>query len=159
MLRQMISNQNLIQLCCSQYGNYVIQSILSLEFEDFYCDIRRTLIRNVFANIVILSTNKAASNVVEECMALSAQVYEEGIGYLLDIMLGNGCLIRLVHHRYANYCVQSLLTLTKGKQQKRLIVEIESIANLRSTTYAQHIVEKIKKIKGNKMRGRKGKYM
>eukprot|EP01084_Bolivina_argentea_P216358 367587_1 len=149
MLSEMVSQDNLLHLCQSQYGNYVIQHILALSFDHDDCqDIKRKVVRNVFGNVLYLSKNKYGSNVVERCLQKANDKQRD---YLLDQVLSNNILIQMVKHKYANYVVQKLLTFCNTKQQHRLIYQIErTIPNLRTFNYGKHIMDKIKKIKQSK---------
>jgi len=151
MLKEMVSKDNLLHLCQSQYGNYVIQHILKLSFkngQDKCENIKQQVVNNVFRNVLYLSKNKYGSNVVENCLEFAD---DKDRDLFLDQILNKKSkqiLCEMVKHKYANYVIQKLLNYCNVKQQQRLIHHIErNIPNLRTMNYGKHIMDKIKKIK------------
>jgi len=93
-LREVVKRDNLLKLCRSQYGNYVIQHVLKLnehphraeygergrlrvkgwqhcpaKYRNDKClGIKAQVIETVFGSVEVLSKNKYGSNVVEKCL-------------------------------------------------------------------------------------------
>jgi len=110
-LREVVKRDNLLKLCRSQYGNYVIQHVLKLnehshrtEYDEHgrlqrkgwqHCpvqyrndkcmDIKAQVIETVFGSVEQLSKNKYGSNVVEKCLHRATEQQAE---LLLDHILG-----------------------------------------------------------------------
>ena len=149
MLSELVTESNLMHLCQSGYGNYVIQHILNLSFvKDDCAEIKQAVIRTVFKNTVYLSKNKHGSQVVEKCLLKASH---KDIDYLLDTILlqqNKSCLINMVEHEFANYVIQRLLKFSNDSQRQRLMNEIEcNIPNLRELKFGKHIMDKMKKLK------------
>jgi len=143
-LRTMVARDNLLEMCQSQYGNYVIQRILKLCFgADQFLQLKRDVMRNVFASVERLSVNKYGSNVVESCVEHASDRQRQ---MLLDQILKGDCLVKMVRHKFGNYVVQKMLTLGSQKQVTRLVKAIESRippGGQRSAPYVKHIFAKI----------------
>mmetsp|Transcript_60922 Transcript_60922/g.96840 ORF Transcript_60922/g.96840 Transcript_60922/m.96840 type:complete len:803 (-) Transcript_60922:1475-3883(-) len=154
MLKEMIRKANLLHLCQSQYGNYVIQHILKLSFfqdseqpDDCHL-IKQQVIKSVFENVVYLSKNKYGSNVVENCLDFATDLQKEVVLNAIINKKSKQILCEMVKHKYANYVIQRLLNSCNVKQQKRLVNAIErNVTNLRTLNYGKHIMDKIKKLK------------
>merc|ERR1719334_1837187 len=144
LLREMVARDNLLEMCQSQYGNYVIQRILKLCFgADQFLQLKRDVMHNVFASVERLSVNKYGSNVVESCVEHASDRQRQ---MLLDQILKGDCLVKMVRHKFGNYVVQKMLTLGSQKQVQRLVKAIESRippGGQRSAPYVKHIFAKI----------------
>jgi hypothetical protein len=110
-LREVVKKDNLLKLCRSQYGNYVIQHVLKLNEHPHRADydehgrlqmkgwqhcplkyrndkcmaLKAQVIATVFGSVEQLSKNKYGSNVVEKCLHRAT---EEQAELLLDRILG-----------------------------------------------------------------------
>lgn len=144
-------DENVLELCTSKYGNYVIQDILQLQYGNDDCQqIKNYFIKKIFKHVWVLSKNKFGSNVVEKCIMNSSS---KQIDFLLrQVATGKNIkfLGKMMNDKFANYCVQKLLVSCNAKQQKRLVVAIE--ANIEAvrganTHYGKHIMEKVEQIK------------
>ena len=110
-LREVVKRDNLLKLCRSQYGNYVIQHVLKLnershrkeydqsgnvilkgwqhcpqQYRNDQClALKGQVIETVFGNVHKLSMNKYGSNVVEKCLFRATDKQKD---FLLDQLLG-----------------------------------------------------------------------
>jgi len=162
-LREVVKRDNLLALCRSQYGNYVIQHVLKLtakswshcpaEYRGDHClAIKDEVIRIVFGNVVALSHNKYGSNVVEKCLSRATG---QQIDLLLDRILapkpGRGgqhdpskTLRGMMNDQFANYVIQNVIRECSGRHRQRMVAFIEEhVPNLRAMKYGKHILEKI----------------
>ena len=122
-----------------QFGNYVVQYVLDLDFQI----VRVDLIREFSGHIATLSTQKFSSNVIEKCLkvaALSVQVL------LIDEIMQPATLSMLLQDPFGNYVIQTALNIAKPEQYRRLVDEIKPrLPALRNTPYGKRIQNKIAK--------------
>ncbi len=123
-----------------KYGNYVIQCIIKKN--EWYSSLskitqfRNKLISDVFSmqNILFLSKDKHASNVVETCIKVANQ---KQIEKLINSLCSNKAqlLSQIISDRFGNYIPKTLLQNCNQKQQEILINSThEYIIDLRNSS-------------------------
>lgn len=120
-----------------QYGNYVIQHILQQNDKNSFdemIDVKQHIIDIVSKNVVEFSKHKFASNVVEKAI-LFGSVDQKRIIMLKILPVDehhardledNSPLILMMKDQFANYVVQKLVGVSKGGDQKLIVIAIRS---------------------------------
>lgn len=135
---------NSLILMEDQFGNYVVQYLISLELQSFNSE----LLAIVSSYIVELSCQKFSSNVVEKCLRI--HVYRNSVHLmnpLLLTVLSQEVLTRLARDQFGNYVVQTAIDVSplayKVKFASSLLPILPSI---RFTTFGKRIHSKISTI-------------
>ncbi|KAK9154337.1 hypothetical protein Sjap_001817 [Stephania japonica] len=158
---QSIMMDEILQAVCSlakdQYGNYVVQHVL----EHGKAHERSAIIKKLAGQIVQMSQQKFASNVVEKCLTFGGPVERQ---ILVNEMLGTTdeneplqvCLFRLcirqdsqamMKDQFANYVVQKVLETCDDQQRELILSRIKVHLNaLKKYTYGKHIVARVEKL-------------
>lgn len=134
-----------------QYGNYVIQHII----EHGKPEDKTAIVQVVSDSVVDLSKHKFASNVVEKCVMFGN---EEQVALILDKVLVNNDkdddsvvddrspLGLMMKDQFANYVVQKLVEVSKGKKKRILIKKIKQyLKQISKPNYGKHLasIEKL----------------
>jgi hypothetical protein len=97
---------NALTLSQDPYGNYVVQYILDLKTAWSSTEVMARL----EGNYAFLSMQKFSSNVVEKCLKLGV---EEPRSRLVQELMTSPHLGQLLQDQYANYVIQSALSVCK----------------------------------------------
>ncbi|CAO3702771.1 unnamed protein product [Rhizopus stolonifer] len=119
------------------YGNYVVQYVLELgdaQFSD-------QLIRQFIGHLSRLSVQKYSSNVMEKCI----RVAEEDTRHdLIQEMMNQDYLEKLLKDSYANYVVQTALDYANEGQHQQLAECVRPLlSTIRNTSYCKRIQGKL----------------
>lgn len=140
-----ISNEilsNSIYLMKDQFGNYVIQYLISLNIDS----INIQLLNLVANDIIPLSCGKFSSNVVEKCLKLNPSNLQNSsaIHPLLASLINAHTLVSLIKNQYGNYVVQTALEISDW-QIKCVMAEMirPILPNIRYTNYGKRIYTKV----------------
>jgi hypothetical protein len=94
-----------------------------------------------------LSMQKFASNVVEKCLKLSG--VDEARQDVIREIVASPLLPRLLQDSYANYVVQSALTVSHGEVHTSLVEAIKPFMTaLRGTPHGKRILHKLGTVSG-----------
>ncbi|ETO15270.1 hypothetical protein RFI_22096, partial [Reticulomyxa filosa] len=114
-------------LCRHQYGNYVIQKVLEMEENQ---KLIALMVQGICDDIDTLVFDKFSSNVVEKCLFLLQG--EPRLKLVCSILYPQhrkkreGYLsARMVCDQYANYIIQTLLTVTTANYRKDLVRQLQ----------------------------------
>ena len=127
---------NHLRLCCAEFGNYVIQCIINenkwYSSQKLFIDFKKKLILDAFnkRNILKLSKNKFASNVMEKLIVVSS---ENELNILIKtICFKNSYILRaMLNNEYANYILKKLFIHCSFKQKKFITRKVhENIIDL-----------------------------
>jgi len=129
-----------LRLSQDPFGNYVVQYVLDLG-TTWACTV---VMKQLAGSYCDLSTQKFSSNVVEKCLKLTGnQALEESKNRAVVELAGSPNLGRLLSDPYANYVVQSALTVSKGSVHQRLVDAIRPhLPMLRGTPYSKRIISR-----------------
>jgi Pumilio-family RNA binding repeat len=134
------------EMITDQFGNYVVQHAL-----EFGREVDRVSILTCIANrdLVLLSCNKFASNVVEK----AARVQSPAVRILVNALcaLSTQQTLEIMRDRYGNYVTRAFLELPVHKfPQLSAIKDLvkEHAGTLKKYTYGWHLVEHVHKPKG-----------
>ncbi|XP_058099325.1 pumilio homolog 2-like isoform X2 [Magnolia sinica] len=145
---QRIMMDEILQCVCmlaqDQYGNYVIQHVL----ERGKSHERSSIIKKLAGQIVQMSQQKFASNVVEKCLTFGGPMERQ---ILVNEMLGstdeNEPLQAMMKDQFANYVVQKVLETCDDQQRELILSRIKVHLNaLKKYTYGKHIVARVEKL-------------
>jgi len=121
------------------YGNYVVQYVQELPFPHLV----EALVRSFSGHLRQLCTQKFSSNVIEKCLTVTSL---ETRSLLVEEMMSDNTLLAMLQDPFANYVVQTALTVSEPKQHLRLVEAIKPHMNqLRNTPYGKRIQSKIAK--------------
>lgn len=134
-------------LAQDQYGNYVTQHVL----EKGKAHERSQIISKLARQVVSMSQNKFASNVIEKCFQ-HGDIAERDllIKEILEQTEGNNYLLVMMKDQFANYVVQKVLETCNGQQRDALLSRMKShLQALRKYTYGKHIASRIEQFSGD----------
>ena len=93
-----------------------------------------------------LSAQKFSSNVVEKCLKLTEECLRPLQDKIVEEMAEYPHILRLLQDPYANYVVQSALSVSSGALYEKLVDKIRPYLNsLRGTPHGKRIMAKINK--------------
>ncbi|WVZ92153.1 hypothetical protein U9M48_038240 [Paspalum notatum var. saurae] len=133
-------------LAQDQYGNYVTQHVL----ERGKAHERSQIITKLAGQVVTMSQNKFASNVVEKCFQ-HGDIAERDllIRQIVEQTEGNDNLLAMMKDQYANYVVQKILETCNESQRELLLSRVKGhLQALRKYTYGKHIVSRVEQLCG-----------
>jgi pumilio RNA-binding family len=132
-------------LAVDQYGNYVAQHLLEHGSPG-----ERSIVASVVVDDVVhLSQQKFASNVVERCLETCTQ--EELNNVLAQLVTKptdfEEPLITLMKDQFGNFVAQKLLDVCNSEQRERLLATMRvHLSVLRRWNYARHIVQRVERL-------------
>ncbi|XP_031502023.1 pumilio homolog 1-like [Nymphaea colorata] len=148
---QHIMMEEILQSVCTlaqdQYGNYVVQHVI----EHGKLHERTAIITKLAGQIVRMSQQKFASNVVEKCLTFGGPGERQ---LLVNEMLGstdeNEPLQAMMKDQFANYVVQKVIDTCDDQQREFILSRIKVHLNaLKRYTYGKHIVARVEKLIAN----------
>lgn len=126
-----------LDLVQDQFGNYVVQHILSTKPQYAF-----KIILAMLGHIPELSVQKFSSNVIEKCLQVSVSsspdLYAQIIKEITD-----ADLLALLQDRYANFVIQTALDVADDSQHAKLVKLILPYIHQIKTPYVMHIQKKI----------------
>ncbi|KAF0898097.1 hypothetical protein E2562_001758 [Oryza meyeriana var. granulata] len=138
--------QSACVLAQDQYGNYVTQHVL----ERGKGHERAQIISKLAGQVVTMSQNKFASNVIEKCFQ-HGDIAERDllIREIVEQTEGNDNLLAMMKDQYANYVVQKILETCNEQQRELLLSRVKGhLQALRKYTYGKHIVSRVEQLCG-----------
>ncbi|CAM6082228.1 unnamed protein product [Calypogeia fissa] len=127
---------NALVLSQDPFGNYVVQYVLDLGMTWASIEVMVRL-ENHYP---FLAMQKFSSNVVEKCLKLAT---DENRGRIVRELMGSPRLGQMLQDPYANYVVQSALTVAKGSLHTGLVEAIRPhLSVLRSSPYGKRILSR-----------------
>ncbi|KAH3660343.1 hypothetical protein OGAPHI_006929 [Ogataea philodendri] len=131
---------NSYQLMQDQFGNYVVQFLVSLDIQPLSCE----LIKIIIPFICDLSTQKFSSNVVEKCLKIRL---DRGPNPLLDTLLQPPVLAVLIKDQFGNYVVQTAMDISPTDYKLRFALAIKPMLPLvRYASFGKRIHNKVTNI-------------
>lgn len=133
-------------LAQDQYGNYVTQHVL----EKGKSNERAQIISKLAGQVVTMSQNKFASNVIEKCFQ-HGDIAERDllIREIVEQTDGNDSLLAMMKDQYANYVVQKILETCNDQQRELLVSHVKGhLLALRKYTYGKHIASRVEQLCG-----------
>ncbi|KAJ0025873.1 hypothetical protein Pint_08332 [Pistacia integerrima] len=125
-----ISNHGLL-LAQDPFGNYVVQYIIELRIPS----VTANLLAQFKGHYVYLSKQKFSSHVVEKCL----KHFGESRSQIVHELLSVPHFEQLLQDPYANYVIQSALTVTKGPLHAALLEAARLHSFLRTSPYCKRI--------------------
>ena len=141
------------EMVADQFGNYVAQHAL-----EFGRETDRDRIIKVLSDrdLVMLSCNKFASNVVEKAVRLGD--HSAGMLVLALSQLPDEQVLEIMRDRYGNYVIRAFLELSDGRLGRVRELVKDNSGSLKKFTYGWHLVEKLQTsspLFGHRKRGRR----
>jgi len=127
------STHDLVALCEDQYGNYVVQQILSRFREKHSMAVMDVL----EGKLSKMAKNKFCSNVLEVLYKQGGSEVEDRLINLVDRNL----LTEFLNNKFANYLIQTMLTAGKPENRKKLRRLLLKIPHLRKLKYGKFVTE------------------
>ncbi|GME56648.1 Pumilio domain-containing protein [Neofusicoccum parvum] len=133
---------NAYSLVQDPFGNYVVQYILDLQEDQFTVP----MCHSFHGSVPMLSKQKFSSNVIEKCIRVSNAETKRG---LIEELLAQGELEKLIRDSYANYVVQTALDYADAPTKIRMVEAIRPMLSaIRTTPYGRRIMSKIQDFDG-----------
>ena len=134
-IRQIIANS--FSLVQDPFGNYVLQYIVDIG-EPAFTD---PLCKSFEGSIPLLSKQKFSSNVIEKCIRGSRIDMRR---MMIDEMMQNGELDKMIKDPYANYVIQTALDFSDPECKAGLVEAIRPLLpSIRTTPFGRRIQTKI----------------
>jgi hypothetical protein len=125
---------NSLSLVQDQFGNYVVQHLLSTKVQ-----FAPKIIEGLLGHIPELSVQKFSSNVIEKCLQVASPEHYSAV--IQEITDAN--LLELLQDRYANFVIQTALDVADDQQHAKLVKMILPFIHQIKTPYVMHIQKKI----------------
>jgi hypothetical protein len=143
--------RNALTLVTDPFGNYVVQYVLDLNVEHMVRKVCAAF-RGCFASLCM---NKFSSNVMEKSLQSAPDDIQES--FVAELM-EPATLPKLLQDQYANYVVQTALTVSKPPQLTHLQEAIRGHIHLvRNTPYGKKIENKLNRGAGRSAGGGRNK--
>ena len=127
-------NQKLDKIITDQYGNYIIQNILT----KFNLMLKYQIIETIIKNLVIFSNQKFSSNVVEKCFDSEMKTNA------IDEILKDNNFELILLNEYGNYVIQKALSKAdKNKQNLLLKSLVPLVDKLQKKPFGQKLLQKL----------------
>lgn len=129
-----------LMLSQDPFGNYVVQYVLELG----HPETSAMIMVNLKGHYSELATQKFSSNVVEKCLKLGGAGLNEQRDAVVDELTHSPNLGRLLQDAYANYVMQSALTVSSAQLHSNLVEAIRPhLPALRGTPHGKRILAKV----------------
>ena len=127
--------QNLKEIITDQYGNYVIQSILTKDgspiVKDFIIEINK--------NLIFYSNNKFSSNALEKCFE-----NESMKNIVLDTLLNKDIFEKIILDKFGNYVVQKAIAKADDNRRNYMLqLLIPLIPSLKNQYFGKRLLSKL----------------
>jgi hypothetical protein len=126
-----------LDLVQDQFGNYVVQHILSTK-----ASFAPKIIHGLLGHIPELSVQKFSSNVIEKCLQVSVSSSPDLYSAIIK-EITDADLLSLLQDRYANFVIQTALDVADDSQHAKLVKLILPYIHQIKTPYVMHIQKKI----------------
>ncbi|CAE5959361.1 unnamed protein product [Arabidopsis arenosa] len=114
------------------FGNYVVQCLIEQQVSAV------NLLVQFKSHYAELATQKFSSHVIEKCL----RKYPESRAEIVRELLSIPNFEQLLQDPYANYVIQTALSVTKGAVRARLVEKVYRFGNLQSSPYCKKIFSK-----------------
>ena len=136
-LLENISNNSMF-LILNQYGNYVIQFVISKNI----IPINDKIVEGFIDNLIFLAKQKYSSNVIEKCFDyFSNKMKERIINQLSDEKI----IRDLLKDMYGNYVLQKTLSMIQDTKKKQFFLQIvgSELGNLQYLPFGPKLIKKL----------------
>ena len=126
------------------FGNYVVQYVLDIKLTEASEEVMKRLA----GHYAELSAQKFSSNVVEKCLKMRDEDLKPCQDQIVQELADYPHILRLLQDPYANYVVQSALSVSSGALYENLVEQIKPyLTSLRGTPHGKRIMAKINNVK------------
>ncbi len=125
-------------LILNQFGNYVIQFVISKNITD----INDKILEGFIDNIIILAKQKYSSNVIEKCFDYCSNKMKERI---INQLSGETIIRDLLKDMYGNYVLQKTLSMIQDPKKKQFFLQIvgSELGNLQFLPFGPKLIKKL----------------
>ncbi|XP_031478866.1 putative pumilio homolog 8, chloroplastic [Nymphaea colorata] len=138
-LKRLLINEiieNSLHLSQDPFGNYIVQHIFGLGIPW----IRPKVLDKLKGHFLSLSLQKYSSNVVEECLRVSA---EKELTQIIRELLDSPDFVMLLKGEYGNYVAQSALSVSEGYAiQSDLVKSVQANASFLRCPYGKKVLSR-----------------
>ena len=132
-----LSNANCESLISDQFGNYVIQFVVSLNIKI----VNQKVFQVLKNNLCSLCKEKYASNVIEKFLANKS---EESFEIINTLLKDEKILHELIIDQFGNYIIQRILMLVEGESRSLLIHYIvQWYPEIKSLPFGPRLISKL----------------
>ncbi|AEE31827.1 pumilio 10 [Arabidopsis thaliana] len=121
-----------LRLSQDPFGNYVVQCLIDQQVSSV------NLLLPFRTHCIELATQKFSSHVIEKCL----RKYPESRAEIVRELLSYPNFEQLLQDPYANYVIQTALSVTKGAVRARLVEKVKRFGKLQSNPYCKKIFSK-----------------
>ena len=125
-------------LILNQFGNYVIQFVISKNITD----INDKILEGFIDNIIFLAKQKYSSNVIEKCFDYCSNKMKERI---INQLSGETIIRDLLKDMYGNYVLQKTLSMIQDSKKKQFFLQIvgSELGNLQYLPFGPKLIKKL----------------
>ena len=136
-LLENISNNSMF-LILNQYGNYVIQFVISKNI----IPINDKIVEGFIDNLIILAKQKYSSNVIEKCFDYCSNKMKERI---INQLSDEKIIRDLLKDMYGNYVLQKTLSMIQDTKNKQFFLQIvgSELGNLQYLPFGPKLIKKL----------------
>ncbi len=136
-LLENISNNSMF-LILNQYGNYVIQFVISKNI----IPINDKIVEGFIDNLIILAKQKYSSNVIEKCFDYCSNKMKERI---INQLSDEKIIRDLLKDMYGNYVLQKTLSMIQDTKKKQFFLQIvgSELGNLQYLPFGPKLIKKL----------------
>jgi SOS response regulatory protein OraA/RecX len=132
-------DKNLDEIIIDQFGNYVIQDVITIKNKNNNKKIKENIINKIYNKISFFSTQKFSSNVIEKCFE-DNEIKNKIIEYLLI----NDNFKNILLNNYGNYvCQKALLYCNEENQNKFFKIIVNNSQELQMLSFGQKLISKL----------------
>ena len=136
-LLENISNNSMF-LILNQYGNYVIQFVISKNI----IPINDKIVEGFIDNLIFLAKQKYSSNVIEKCFDYCSNKMKERI---INQLSDEKIIRDLLKDMYGNYVLQKTLSMIQDTKKKQFFLQIvgSELGNLQYLPFGPKLIKKL----------------
>ena len=136
-LLENISNNSMF-LILNQYGNYVIQFVISKNI----IPINDKIVEGFIDNLIFLAKQKYSSNVIEKCFDYCSNKMKERI---INQLSDEKIIRDLLKDMYGNYVLQKTLSMIQDTKNKQFFLQIvgSELGNLQYLPFGPKLIKKL----------------
>ena len=125
-------------LILNQFGNYVIQFVISKNITD----INDKIVEGFIDNLIFLAKQKYSSNVIEKCFDYCSNKMKERI---INQLSDEKIIRDLLKDMYGNYVLQKTLSMIQDTKKKQFFLQIvgSELGNLQYLPFGPKLIKKL----------------
>ena len=126
---------NLFSIITNKYGNYIIQSVLTIDNFEY----KKGIYEEILKNVCFYSNQKYSSNVMEKCF-LEKEVCER----MIDEVSKKEIFEQMLLDNFGNYVIQKAITAASDEKRNNLFnLLVPLIPEVQKKPYGQKLLSKL----------------